>query len=155
MRLSDAEFGAEHYLAAVEGYKAFITFHPKHEQVVSGYAAFRIGEAYHRMIPDDFWLLPPRYEKDQGPAREANQALTLFLRKYPKSTYVPRAKKMLKEANYRLAEHEWYVATFYWERGKARGAALRLETLLGQYGGVGFDAEALFLLGSAYAEMKD
>lgn len=153
LRLADAEFGAEHYLQAIDSYKLFIKFHPTHEMVVNGYCAFRIGEAYYKMLPSDFWLVPPSYEKDQSATQDAFRELSAFLRKYPKSPFVPRAKKMLTEVKRRLARHEWYVAQFYWDRDKPMGTILRLRRLLERYSGAGYDEEALWLLGRAYAKV--
>src|SRR5690242_16906429 len=62
LRLADAEFGAESYLEAIDSYRLFIKFHPTHREVASGYAQFKIGEAYYKQLPEDFWLFPPSYE---------------------------------------------------------------------------------------------
>lgn len=150
LRTADAELGAGHYLQSIDSYKLFIKLHPTHEEVENGYANYRIGVAYARMLPGDFWLIPPSYEKDQSTAIDAVRELNTFLKKYPKSKYVPEAKKLERRVAKRLAEHEWYVAKFYWERGKHMGTVLRLRRLLDRYPGVGFDAEALWLLGRAY-----
>ena len=53
----------------------------------------------------------------------------------------------------RLADTEWYVAKFYWDRDRPMGTVLRLRTLLKKYPGVGYDEEALYLLGRAYAKV--
>jgi outer membrane protein assembly factor BamD len=150
LRTADAELGAGHYLQSIDNYKVFTKLHPTHEEVQNGYANYRIGLAYSRMLPGDFWLIPPSYEKDQSTAVDAVRELNTFLKKYPKSKFVPEAKKLKYRVAKRLAEHEWYVAKFYWERGKHMGTVLRLRRLLDRYPGVGFDAEALWLLGRAY-----
>lgn len=155
LRLADAEFGAEHYLQAIDGYKQFIKFHPSHEMVDNGYASFRIGESYVKMLPGDFWILPPSHEKDQSSTSDAHRELTAFLKKYPRSNYAPKAKELLDKVNRRLAEHEMYVAKFYWDRDKPMATVLRLRRLLDRHAGVGFDAEALFLLGKAYIAIKE
>src|SRR5688572_10706786 len=64
LRLADAEFGAEQYLEAIDSYRLFIKFHPTHEMVVNGYSNFRIGEAFFKQLPGDFWIVPPSYETD-------------------------------------------------------------------------------------------
>lgn len=148
--LADAEFGAEQYLEAIDSYRLFIKFHPTHEMVANGYASFRIGEAYYKQLPSDFWLLPPSYEKDQSATEDAATELKSFLNKYPDSPYRERAQEIVKQVGKRLADHEWYVARYYWDRGKPMGTVLRLRRLLEQYRGVGYDEEALWLLGRAY-----
>ena len=150
LRLADALFGAGSYLEAVDAYKLFLKFHPTHEMVTNGYAPFRIGEAYYKMLPDDWFLVPPSYEKDPSATLDAARELGSFLRKYPRSAYVPKAKEMYAKAAKSLASHEWYVARFYWDRDRPMGTVLRLRTLLDRYPGVGYDEEALWLLGRAY-----
>ncbi len=150
LRIADARVGAKLYLQAIDAFKRFIKFHPTHKMVVNGYCLFRVGESYYQMLPSDFWMLPPSHEKDQSATGDAHRQLTRFLTKYPSSPYKPQAKKMLTKLDNRLAAHEWYVATFYWERDKPMGTVLRLRRLLDMHGGTGFDARALWLLGRAY-----
>jgi outer membrane protein assembly factor BamD len=154
LRLCDAEFGAGHRLQAIDSYKLFIKFHPTHEMVANGYAAFRIGESYFKMLPGDWWLVPPSYEKDQSATSDAGRELSKFVRKYPKSPFIKKATEMLVKVNKHLARHEWYVAKFYWNRGKPMATVLRLRRLLDRYSGAGFDGDALWLLGRAYVKVK-
>ncbi|HET9624782.1 MAG TPA: outer membrane protein assembly factor BamD, partial [Kofleriaceae bacterium] len=150
LRLADAEFGAEQYLEAIDSYRLFIKFHPTHEMVANGYCSFRIGEGYAKQLPNDFWLFPPSTEKDQSATEDAAQELKSFLDKYPDSPYRDKAKDIVTKVGKRLADHEWYVATYYWDRGKPMGTVFRLRRLLERYRGVGYDEEALWLLGRAY-----
>lgn len=150
LRLADAEFGAEQYLEAIDSYRLFIKFHPTHEMVANGYASYRIGEGYYKQLSGDFWLFPPSYEKDQSSTEDAANELKTFLDKYPDSPYRAKAKEILVKVGKRLADHEWYVARYYWDRGKPMGTVIRLRRLLERYRGVGYDEEALWLLGRAY-----
>ncbi|HVK87728.1 MAG TPA: outer membrane protein assembly factor BamD [Kofleriaceae bacterium] len=150
LRLADAEFGAEQYIEAIDSYRLFIKFHPTHEMVANGYATYRIGEAYYRQLPGDFWLFPPSFEKDQSSTEDAATELKAFLDKYPDSPYRAKAKEILVKVGKRLADHEWYVARYYWDRGKPMGTVIRLRRLLERYRGVGYDEEAMWLLGRAY-----
>src|ERR1700733_8708065 len=96
LRLADAEFGAEQYLEAIDSYRLFIKFHPTHKEVLNGYAAFKIGQAYYKQLPDDFWLFPPAFEKDQSSTEDAQNELKSFLDKYPdNSPYRAQAKEIL------------------------------------------------------------
>lgn len=153
LRLADAEFGAEQYLEAIDSYRLFIKFHPTHEMVANGYATFRIGEAYYKQLPGDFWLFPPSYEKDQSATEDAATELKQFLDKFPSSPYRAKAKEILVLVGKKLADHEWYVARYYWDRGKPMGTVIRLRRLLERYRGVGYDEEALWLLGRAYVSV--
>ena len=118
--------------------------------VANGYATYRIGEGYYRQLSGDFWMFPPSFEKDQSSTEDAANELKSFLDKYPDSPYRAKAKEILVQVEKRLADHEWYVARYYWDRGKPVGTVLRLRRLLERYRGVGYDEEALWLLGRAY-----
>jgi outer membrane protein assembly factor BamD len=150
LRLADAQFGAEQYIEAIDSYRLFVKFHPTHEMVSNGYASFRIGEGYYRQLSGDFWMFPPSFEKDQSSTEDAANELKSFLDKYPDSPYRDKAKEIIKSVGKRLADHEWYVARYYWDRGKPMGTVIRLRRLLERYRGVGYDEEALWLLGRAY-----
>ncbi len=150
LRLADAEFGAEQYLEAIDAYRLFMKFHPTHEMVANGYVSFRIGEAYFKQLPGDFWMFPPSYEKDQSSTEDAANELKSFLDKFPDSPYRDKAKEILIKVGKRLADTEWYVARYYWDKGKPMGTVLRLRRLLERFRGVGYDEEALWLLGRAY-----
>jgi len=150
LRLADAEFGAEQYLEAIDSYRLFIKFHPTHEMVANGYSSYRIGDAYFRQLSGDFWLFPPSFEKDQSSTEDAATELKSFLDKYPDSPYRDKAKDIVNQVGRRLADHEWYVARYYWDRGKPMGTVIRLRRLLERYRGVGYDEDALWLLGRAY-----
>lgn len=150
LRLADAQFGAEQYLEAIDSYRLFIKFHPTHEMVANGYASYRIGEGYYHQLSGDFWMFPPSSEKDQSSTEDAANELKTFLDKYPDSPYRDKAKEIVKSVGKRLADHEWYVARYYWDRGKPMGTVIRLRRLLERYRGVGYDEDALWLLGRAY-----
>jgi outer membrane protein assembly factor BamD len=153
LRLADAQFGAGGYVEAIDAYKQFIKFHPTHEMTTNGYAAFRIGESYYKMLPDDWFLSPPSYEKDQSATIDALRELGTFLKSYPESPFAKRAKEMYQGCANKLAAHEWYVAKFYWDRGRPMGTVLRLRTLLKRYPDTGYDPRAMWLLGRAYLKV--
>jgi outer membrane protein assembly factor BamD len=150
LRLADTAFGGEQYLEAIDQYKLFVKFHPTHEMVENGYAAYKIGEAYYRLLPDDWFMVPPAFEKDQSSALDCARELQSMLRQYPRSPFAPKAKELYAKTAHLLAAHEWYVADFYWKRDQPMGTVLRLRGLLKNYPDVGFDEDALWLLGQAY-----
>lgn len=153
LRIADAAYGAESYLEAADAYKLFIKFHPTHEMVENGYCAYRVGASYYKLLPDDWFLVPPAYEKDQTAALDAARELLQVTKSYPNSPYATKARELYRKVARLLANHEWYVAEYYWKRDQPMGTVLRLRTLLKQYPDVGYDEEALFLLGQAYLKV--
>lgn len=148
--IADAAFGKEDFIGAIESYKIFMAQHPRHEKKVDGYCAYRIGEAYYKQIPTDWFLVPPSYEKDQGPVIDAQRELIDFLDRYGRSAYADSANRLLAEVIQRLVDHELYVARFYLDRNRPRAAICRLEHVVENFPRAKRDAEVLLLLGEVY-----
>ena len=155
LAIADTQFARGNYTEAVDSYKAFIRLHPTHEKVENGYAAYRVGQCYFKDMPDDIWLLPPSYEKDQSAVNDALRELDDFRRKYPDSQYQKDAEPLRKEVLKRLVDHEVYIARFYLGRDKTKAAARRLEGAIKRYPGSGREPELLFALGQTYLQMGD
>ena len=155
LRIADTQFERGHYLEAVDQYKMFGRSHPTHELVEDGYVGFKICEAYVKQMPDDFFLLPPSFEKDQSATRDALREIDMFIEKWPKSKYVDKAKQYRLQAAHSLAASELYVARFYVKKDKWRAAQWRLEGLLKEYSGTDLDPPALLLLGQAYRHLGE
>jgi outer membrane protein assembly factor BamD len=155
LAIADTQFARGNYTEAVDSYKAFIRLHPTHEKVEDGYAAFKVGECYYKDMPDDIWLLPPSYEKDQSAVTDALRELDDFRKKYPESKYQKTADPLRKEVLKRLVDHEVYIARFYLNRDHAQAAAKRLEGAIKRYPGSGREPELLFALGQTYLQMGD
>ena len=73
----------------------------------------RIGLSYFKEIPTDFFIMPPSYEKDQGPVIDALRELSAFADQYGDSPYAPEARKHIGDCIKKLTDHELYVARFY------------------------------------------
>lgn len=153
LRIADAYFAQEKYATSVEQYRAFSKLYPEHPKVL--YAKWRVAEAFFEQMPKDWWVLPPGYERDLARAQDAERELRFFLRRNGSSQYAKEAKKRLRLVRRRLADHEFYVASFYLKQNNPRASALRLTRMLKKYSGLGLDAPALFLLARSYLELKD
>lgn len=155
LRQADLLFRGGKFVSAINAYDGFMKDHPTHREVVNGYVPFRIGLAHYRMVPDDFFLFPPSYEKDLAPALAAVTVFRRFLEKFPDSKYSERARKYFTRSLKLLARHELYVARFYLSKGKPKGAILRLEHIIRQYPEAGFEPSVMLLMGKTYLKMKE
>lgn len=153
LRIGDAYYKQSQWASAAEQYRTFVKLHPNHEQV--DYARFRIGKALYQKMPNDWFFLPPSYERDLSSTENAVRALKSFVNKHPDSEHFAKAEKMLRKARRRLADHEMYVADFYLERENPRGAKMRLKYLLNHYSGLGLDAKALYLLAVSHLKLGE
>ena len=124
-------------------------------EAADAYAAFRAALSRYNDAPTDFLLFPHSFEKDQKALRGASDLLTTFLKERPSSRQGPEASKLLAEARGKLAQHEVYVAEFYWKRERWAGAALRYEGLVRDFPGAPQEPEALLRMGQAYARLDE
>ncbi len=151
--LADSNLGREKFTEAIDGYKQFMKAHPGNEHVLDGYAALKIGEAYYKQIPGDWFLVPPSYEKDQGPVHDALRELNAFLEQYPDSPHAARGRKLYEECVRRVSDHELYVARFYLDQNRPYAAIGRLEGLVKRFPGAHKEPETMLLLGKTYLKM--
>ena len=153
--IADTQFARGNYIEAIDSYKSFARLHPTHEKVEDGYVAFRIVESYFKDMPEDVWLLPPSYEKDQSAIIDAQRECEDFRKKFPASPYMKKAEDIRREVLKRLVDHEVYVARFYLKSDHPKAAALRLEGAIRRYPGSGREPELLYSLGETYLQMCD
>ena len=147
LRTADTHYERGKYIEAIDAYRQFMKLHPNHEEVP--YAMFRIGEAYVKQAPEDWWFMPPASEKDQANTRLAITAYQDAIDRFPNSDYAQKSRDKLAECRGVLAQHELYVAKFYWGREKWRAAANRAEAVVRDFGGSKLDPEALLLAARA------
>ena len=155
LAIADTSFERGNYTEAIDSYKQFMRLHPTHEKTTDGYAAYKIGQCYFKDMPDDIWLLPPSYEKDQSAVSDALREVDDFVKKYPDSKYAKDAQVLRREALKRLVDHEVYVARFYLDRDHPKAAAMRIEGAIRRYPGSGREPELLVTLGQTYLHMGD
>jgi outer membrane protein assembly factor BamD len=155
LALADTQFAQGNYTEANESYKSFARLHPTHEKVEDGYVAFRICEGYFKDMPEDIWIMPPSYEKDQSSVNDAARELAEFKKRFPDSPYGKKIDEMRKEVLRRLVEHEVYVARFYLKNDHPKAAANRIEGAIKRYPGSGREPELLYSLGETYLHMDD
>jgi outer membrane protein assembly factor BamD len=152
LRLADCDYLQEKYTEAVSGYRQFLRAHPTHPD--TDYAAFRIGLSYYRMVPSDWFIVPPSWERDLTSARDARSELGRYLDDYPHGRSRRWAGKLLGKILRLLARHEMYVARYYLDRGVYEGAIGRLQTIFRELHGSGLEPEAMLLLAETYLRMK-
>jgi outer membrane protein assembly factor BamD len=155
LAIADTQFAQGNYAEAIESYKSFARLHPTHEKVDDGYVEYKVCESYDKDMPEDMWIMPPSYEKDQSAVNDAQRELNDFRRRFPNSPYMSKVDGMRKEVLKRLVDHEVYVARFYLKNDHPKAAAMRLEGALKRYPGSGREPELLTSLGETYLHMNE
>jgi outer membrane protein assembly factor BamD len=152
LRLADCDFSEESYAEAAASYRRFVRLHPTNEE--ADHAAFRRGLAFHKMIPTDWFLVPPSYERDMSATRDALRELRAFARQYPQSELVDEAATLVTDCLDRLARHEMYVARFYLRRNKNEAAIGRTRVVEERYAESSLVPEAMFVRAETYMNME-
>jgi outer membrane protein assembly factor BamD len=150
LRIGDALFLQDKYEQAITTYRTFLREYEGDEN--AGYAYFRIGHAYYQQIPGDWFLAPPRYERQQSAVQQAAAALRQFVRLYPTHALAQQGQAMLDECQQQLYEHEAYVARFHFERNKPAGVVQRLERAFDRYPEHASTEDNFLMLAKAYVE---
>lgn len=132
LALADMQYEKDEHLAAAAAYQDFVKAHPSHPK--ADYAAFQVGLSYYQERPSDLFFLPPSYEKDQTPLRQALEAWNKMVVSYPKSDFVVKARDMINNCRERLMRHDRFVAEFYTRHQAWRGAAGRWLSIADTYG---------------------
>lgn len=112
--LGDAYFLGGDYGMAADAYREFETLHPRHEQMP--YILYQLGKSsYHQFRSIDM---------PQAHVAEAIEYFTRLEQAYPDSKYASEARDYVVKCRRYMAEHEVFVADFYW-RSEHYGAAWR------------------------------
>jgi outer membrane protein assembly factor BamD len=121
--LADAYFFDKQYKAAEENYKEFEALHPAHEAVP--YVLYQIGRSNFE-----------QFQAIDRPQEDIREGLQYFIRvreTFPESEYAEKAGKYVVECRRRMAEHELYVADFYWRQEAYGSAWQRYDHVAEQY----------------------
>lgn len=126
LSLGDAYFLDEEYTLSADTYKEFETLHPRHEAIP--YVLFQIGNAnLNSFISID---------RPQTNIAEAYEYFQRLQEAYPSSEYAVKAQEYLHTCRKHMAEHEIYVADFYWRTERYMAAYKRYSTVVEQYSDV-------------------
>ncbi|MDX1776012.1 MAG: outer membrane protein assembly factor BamD [Desulfobulbales bacterium] len=123
LKTADSNYFLENYEEALLQYKDFEEHHPTNEAIP--YVMFQMAMCYYNQIDT--------IDRDTSPAVNAVYAFTRQMRAFPNSPYFEEARVRIKAAQNFLANHEYYVASFYERTYAYEEAKARLEFLLRQY----------------------
>ncbi|NCC23835.1 MAG: outer membrane protein assembly factor BamD [Deltaproteobacteria bacterium] len=123
LALGDAYFLDEQYKAAVATYKEFEALHPRHEAIP--YVLFQIGKSNFLM-----------FDSIDLPQDNITEAVDYFNRvalSFPDSPYAGEAREYIVKCRRYEAEHEVFVADFYWRTGNYEAAWQRYSYVVDRY----------------------
>jgi outer membrane protein assembly factor BamD len=123
LKTADSQYFLENYQEALLLYQEFEERHPSNEAIP--YIMFQIGMCHYKQIDT--------IDRDTSGAVNAIQAFSRLLKSFPVSPYTAEAQARIIAARNFLANHEYYVATFYVRTKSYSEGEARLEYLLDTY----------------------
>lgn len=136
MGIADSHYSDGSYSEAELAYNDFMNLHPTNENIP--YVIYQIGMChYSQMLSID---------RDQTETHRAKREFERLMSRFPGSKFAFMGDKRLKECKQKLAEHEFYVGEFYFNRKHYKAALKRFETITREYPNLGLDYKAQYYL---------
>ncbi len=134
-------------LAAVE---RFIKLHPNHPNVDYMYYLRGLINFNDRLGPFNFAVPQDPAERDPKAAREAFESFKQLVEKFPDSPYAKDSLARMKYLVNNLAQHDVYVARYYFRRGAYLASVNRAQSVIKDYADAPAVEEALYLMVRCY-----
>jgi outer membrane protein assembly factor BamD len=175
-------FGEKNYEGAIRNYKDLLDQYPfdphaeeaeltiaeshyKKKQYAEAIAAFNDFQRMHPMSPElakVYYLLGKSFDKqmtttdrDQGAADNAQGWYRVVVDRYPGSEYAPKARRRMAHCRESMAEHDRYIANFYFKHDNMRAGENRVKSILEKFPDTVAATEALADLAAAYERRGD
>ena len=145
LKLAEAYYLNKQYPEAVSAFKEFNAIHPSNENIP--FVVYHLGLAHF----DQFGGI----DRDQKVTEIAKGYFEDVAKKYPNSPYAPLAKEKVAKCQEYLAEHEYYIASFYMREKKYPAARDRFEEILRRYPAAPTAIKSLYELGESYRLEKN
>lgn len=145
LKIAEAQYLNKQYPEAALGFKDFLALHPTSKHIP--FVIYHLGLVHF----DQFTSI----DRDQKEIEIAQGYFETVIKEHPKSPYVADANEKLAKGKEFLAEHEFYVASFYLKEKKYPAARERFENIVRRYPNTPTAAKALYLLGESYLLEKN
>ncbi len=126
-------------------FRDFITFFPNMPEAAE--AQLKIADIHYRQME--------KPDRDYTHARRAEEEYRQMLLQYPDSKLADTARVRLLQVQEVLAERQFRIAHFYYERQSLLPAIARAKTLTDTYPLYSRSDEALYILGQAYEQQAE
>ena len=140
LKLGDSHLFKKDYVEAIAAYEEFKKIHPTHEEIP--YVQYQIGMAYYKQMVT--------LDRDQTITQKALSSFEYLIANYPPSLFTEKAKEKIGLCKKRLADHEFYIANYYYVRGNFEAASVRLRGLIEKFPKMPGEDRTLFFLGKSY-----
>jgi len=123
IKLADSLYYNKKYDEAQQAYKEFEKLHPTNRAIP--YVIYQQGMSYYRQRAT--------IDRDQTFTQKAIAEFRRLQKKFPRSEYGLKAEKYMFRCREELAEHEFYIADFYFRTKRYSSALDRFQALSQDY----------------------
>ncbi len=145
LRIAHSQYKNHKYPEAIAAFNDFQRMHPMSPHLPEVY--FLLGKSYMDQMTTT--------DRDQGAAENAHGWFRVVIERYPASEYAPKARRRLDQCRHALAEHELYIARYYFKRKNLKAGENRVKGIVENYSDTTVATPALEALADAYARAGD
>ena len=131
---SKSFFEMKDYYVSGYQFERFVSSYPKSEKKEE--AAFLSAKSYY--------MLSPRYSKDQTETKDAIEKLQEFINVYPNSQYVNEANTLIKELDFKLEKKAFEIAKQYNHISDYKASIKSFDNFIFEFPGSELREDALF-----------
>jgi outer membrane protein assembly factor BamD len=140
LRIADSYFDEESYEEAAVEYESFLSLYPYHKY--APYAQYQLAMSYYKRIKT--------VDVSYSWAQKALTEFRKLQRQYPRNPYMDIIDNRVRACLEVLAEYEFYVGNFYFNKGSYIAAIGRFDGMLKNYPHSSKVPEALYYAGVSH-----
>ena len=145
LKIADSYVKEEEYDLAVEEYRRFLEMYPDHKD--APYAQYQVAMAYFVQIESP--------ESGYGAAAKALGEFERLKRMYPRNPYREVIELRIDKCRTTIADYEFAVAEFYFNKGSYQSALGRLQEVLSKFPDYKKEPLVLYRLALSYKRLGD
>jgi len=145
LKIADSYVREEEYDLAAEEYKRFLEMYPDHKD--ASYAQYQIAMTYFVQIES--------HERGYGAAAKALEEFEKLKRMYPRNPYREVIELRIDKCKATMADYEFAVAEFYFNKGSYQSALGRYKQVLTNFPDYKKEPTVLYQLALSYKKLGD
>ena len=145
LKIAESYFLDKKYVEALVHLQGFQELHPTNENIP--YVLWMKAVAYSEQFRT--------IDRDISSMENAKRELIDLTTRFPGSPHAREADELLAQVNGRLAEHDFYVARFYYRGADYYAALKRFQRILEKYPIEGVADRALYYIGKCYFFLRE
>jgi outer membrane protein assembly factor BamD len=143
LKIADSYVTGEEPDLAVAEYRRFLDTYPDHQY--ASYAQYQIAMVYFNQIESP--------ERGYGGAAKALEEFEKLKKMFPRNPYKETIELKIEKCRNIIAEYEYLVGKFYYDKGSYNAAIGRFEGMLKKYPDYQGESQVLFYAGVSYKNL--